>query len=81
MEVLVDGINVVVGVGLVKQVGCKALCILDFTEGFGKVKVDAVALVQSGSDEYAYQSLVEMKRGGQRLMMYFKCKEIFLVMW
>lgn len=58
VKVLVDGVNVVVGVGLVKQAGCRALCILDFTEGFGKVKINAVALVQSGSDECVDQSFI-----------------------
>lgn len=39
VEVLADEINVVMEVGLVKQAGCRALCILDFTKGFGKVRV------------------------------------------
>lgn len=56
VEILVDRVDVVVGAGLVKQPGCRTLCILDFTEGFGKVKVNAVALVQSGSDECVHQS-------------------------
>lgn len=54
--VLKNGANVVLGVGLVKQEGCRALCILDCTEEFGKVKVNSVVLVQSGWEECVIQS-------------------------
>lgn len=59
VEALVD--RVLVGVGLVKQQGCRTLCILDLTEGFEEVKVDAVAPGRSGSDECVHQSF----RGGK----------------
>lgn len=71
VEVLVD--RVLVGVGLVKQPGCRTLCILDLTEGFEEVKVNAVAPGQSGSDDVSIKvSEVEKKRGGQKLVMFFK---------
>lgn len=47
VEVLVDGVDVVVGAGLVKQAGCRALRILERSNSM---------LLQSGSDECVDQS-------------------------
>lgn len=71
VEVLLD--RVLVGVGLVKQPGCRTLCILKLTEGFEEVKVDAVAPGCLDQMNVSIKvSEVEKKRGGQKLVMFFK---------